>query len=66
MDPLSVAMMQETEVARIASETDESRAAREELETKLKVLKSGTEICKLFAALFVAGQTSILNYQNAR
>lgn len=47
--PLSVSMMSDEEIARIASETEQSRVARKELETKLKVLRSGAETCKMFS-----------------
>ncbi|OAA36707.1 GTPase effector domain, GED [Beauveria brongniartii RCEF 3172] len=52
MDPSSIFMMSEAEVADIAAETEESQAAREELKTKLKILKGGDETCKKFAALY--------------
>ncbi|OAA37488.1 GTPase effector domain, GED [Cordyceps fumosorosea ARSEF 2679] len=53
MDPTSIFTMKDADITRIAAETEESRAARKELETKLKVLSSGSEICKTFAALYV-------------
>ncbi|KAJ3495912.1 hypothetical protein NLG97_g3046 [Lecanicillium saksenae] len=52
MDPLSIFSMSDDEVASVAAETEESRTAREELEAKLKLLKSGSETCKNFAALY--------------
>ncbi|KAM3432355.1 hypothetical protein NHJ13734_006898 [Beauveria thailandica] len=52
MDPSSIFMMSEAEVADIAAETEESWVAREELKTKLKILKGGDETCKKFAALY--------------
>ncbi|KAM3508225.1 hypothetical protein MY11210_006825 [Beauveria gryllotalpidicola] len=52
MDPSSIFMMSEAEVASIAAETEESRTARESLRTKLKILKGGSETCKKFAALY--------------
>ncbi|KAM3539202.1 hypothetical protein ARSEF1564_007893, partial [Beauveria bassiana] len=52
MDPSSIFMMSEAEVAGLAAETEESRAAREELKTKLRILKGGDETCKKFAALY--------------
>ncbi|OAA33894.1 Dynamin, GTPase domain protein [Beauveria brongniartii RCEF 3172] len=53
MDPTSIFTMKDADIARIAAETGESRAARAELEAKLKVLRCGSEICKTFAALYV-------------
>ncbi|KAM3498285.1 hypothetical protein MY10362_008383 [Beauveria mimosiformis] len=52
MDPSSIFMMSEAEVADIAAQTEESWVAREELKTKLKILKGGDETCKKFAALY--------------
>ncbi|KAM3550575.1 hypothetical protein MY1884_008184 [Beauveria asiatica] len=52
MDPSSIFMMSEAEVADIAAETEESQVAREELKTKLKILKGGDETCKKFAAIY--------------
>ncbi|KAM3487985.1 hypothetical protein MY3957_008715 [Beauveria namnaoensis] len=53
MDPTSIFTMKDADIARIAAETGESRAERAELEAKLKVLESGSEVCKTFAALYV-------------
>ncbi|OAA36104.1 GTPase effector domain, GED [Cordyceps fumosorosea ARSEF 2679] len=53
MDPTSIFTMKDAVITQIAAETEESRAARAELETKLKVLSNGSEICKTFAALYV-------------
>ena len=61
MDPTSIFTMKDVDITRIAAETEESRAARAELETKLKVLSSGSEICKTFAALYVNGKAGILS-----
>lgn len=58
MDPTSIFTMKDADIARIAEETGESRAARAELEAKLKVLESGSEICKTFAALYVDGNVA--------
>lgn len=55
MDPASIFLMSDAGVATIAAETEESRIAREELDTKLKVLKRGSKTCKEFAALHVNG-----------
>ncbi|PMB66660.1 Interferon-induced GTP-binding protein Mx [Beauveria bassiana] len=52
MDPSSIFMMSQAEVAGIAAETEESRAAREELKNKLRILKGGDETCNKFAALY--------------
>ncbi|ATY66044.1 dynamin GTPase [Cordyceps militaris] len=52
MDPSSIFMMSEAEVASIAAETEESRTAREELRTKIKILKGGSETCKKIAAVY--------------
>ena len=65
MDPTSVFTMKDVDIARIAAETEESRAARTELEAKLKVLRSGSEICKTFAALYVEGKTSAMSSREA-
>ncbi|OAA35270.1 Dynamin, GTPase domain protein [Cordyceps fumosorosea ARSEF 2679] len=53
MDPTSIFTMKDADITRIAAETEESRAARAELETKLKVLSNGSQICKTFATLYV-------------
>lgn len=63
MDPTSIFTMKDADIARIAAETAESRAARTELEAKLKVLGSGSEICKTFAALYVNGNVGTLPSQ---
>lgn len=52
LDPMSIFTMSDAEVASVAAEKEESRTAREELGAKLKILKSGSEICKKFAALY--------------
>ncbi|KAF1730133.1 Interferon-induced GTP-binding protein Mx [Beauveria bassiana] len=65
MDPSSIFMMSEAEVAGIAAETEESRAAREELKTKLKILKGGDETCKKFAALYFNGKACAWLISNA-
>lgn len=52
MDSGLIFSMTEPEVARIASETEQSRTTRKELQAKLKVLKSGAATCKEFAALY--------------
>ena len=46
MDPVSVAMMSDTEVSNIAAENEESRRTRYRLQTKLQILQSGTETFK--------------------
>lgn len=52
MDPVLIFSMTEPEVALIASETEQSRTTRKELEAKLKVLTSGASTCKEFAAIY--------------
>ncbi|KAM3560216.1 hypothetical protein ARSEF4850_003753 [Beauveria asiatica] len=52
MDPSSIFMMSEAQIADIAAETEESQVARQELKTKLKILKGGDETCKKFAAIY--------------
>ncbi|KPM44532.1 hypothetical protein AK830_g1994 [Neonectria ditissima] len=46
LEPLTIAMMSDSQVTRIAGETSESRAIREKLQEKLRVLTSGLETCK--------------------
>ncbi|OAA72311.1 Dynamin, GTPase domain protein [Cordyceps fumosorosea ARSEF 2679] len=53
LDPTSIIRMSDAEVSGIAVETEQSRGTREKLERKLKILKSGSETCKEFAALYV-------------
>ncbi len=65
MDPASIFTMKDAEIARIVAETEESRTARAELEAKLKVLGSGSEICKTLAALYVNGRLAPLLGQMA-
>ncbi|KID97355.1 Dynamin family protein, partial [Metarhizium majus ARSEF 297] len=53
LTPLKVSLMTEEVVARIAGETKESRAVRDELNGKLKVLQSGFDICNKYSGYCV-------------
>lgn len=57
--PLSVAMMTESEISRIASETAQIRISRENLQTKLNVLKQGGETCRTFIYKHGHGEESL-------
>ncbi|KAK7408699.1 hypothetical protein QQX98_009115 [Neonectria punicea] len=46
LEPLTIAMMPNHEVIRIAGETSDSRAEREKLQMELRILTSGLETCK--------------------
>lgn len=48
--------MAEEVIARIAGETKESRAARDELNSKLKVLQSGFDMCNKYSGYRVTGK----------
>lgn len=56
LTPLEVSLMAEEIVARIAGETKESRAVRDELNGKLKVLQSGFDICNKYSEYCVPGK----------
>lgn len=56
MDPVSVAGMSDAEVSNIAAENEESRRARERLQTKLQILQSGTETCKTIVSRHGIGE----------
>ncbi len=53
LSPVSVFEMSNEKVKRIAGESEESRAQREQLVRQLDVLRKGLETCKHFAGLKV-------------
>jgi hypothetical protein len=55
-NPLTVAVMAEDDIARIAGESDESREARRRLGNKIQTLRSGADICKELAGFRVRGK----------
>ncbi|KAF4981260.1 hypothetical protein FZEAL_2886 [Fusarium zealandicum] len=54
LDPVTVSLMSSDELAKVAGETEASRATRKELETELTVLKEGLGICKTFAGFGIS------------
>ncbi|KFG84201.1 Dynamin family protein [Metarhizium anisopliae] len=58
VEVIEVSLMAEEVIARIAGETKESRAARDELNSKLKVLQSGFDMCNKYSGYRV---TDLLN-----
>ena len=55
LSPVSIFSMPDEIVTRIAGESEESRAEREQLMRQLEVLRAGLETCKRFASVRVAG-----------
>ncbi|KAK3290544.1 P-loop containing nucleoside triphosphate hydrolase protein [Chaetomium fimeti] len=55
LSPLSVYLMPADEVARIAGESEETRAERDQLNKQLDVLRNGLETCKRFVGFRING-----------
>lgn len=55
LSPLSVYQMDADQVARIAGESEEAKAEREQLTKQLEILGKGLTTCKNFAGLRIAG-----------
>ncbi|KAL2267868.1 hypothetical protein VTJ83DRAFT_5145 [Remersonia thermophila] len=60
LSPTSIFDMSPDQVARIAGETEEVRAEREQLERQLEVLSNGLETCKRFAGLRLSGDSVLV------
>jgi hypothetical protein len=58
LSPLSVYLMPADEVARIAGESEETRAERDQLNKQLDVLRNGLETCKRFVGFRISGGAS--------
>jgi hypothetical protein len=58
LSPLSVHLMPADEVARIAGESEETRAERDQLNKQLDVLRNGLETCKRFVGFRISGGAS--------
>lgn len=61
MDPMLIFKLEDTEIDRLAGETEKSRAAREELQAKLRALQNGSDTCKKLAAPFIRGTFNALD-----
>ncbi|KAI8666978.1 hypothetical protein NCS56_00832800 [Fusarium sp. Ph1] len=53
IDPVSVSKMSANELSQVAGETEASQVMRRNLETELRVLKDGMQICRQFASFGV-------------
>lgn len=56
IDPVSVSKMPANGLSRVAGETEASQEMRRNLETELRVLKDGMQICRQFASFGVPGK----------
>lgn len=56
IDPVSVSKMSASELSQVAGETEASQVMRRNLETELRVLKDGMQICRQFASFGVFGE----------
>lgn len=55
LSPLSVCDMEQTQVTRIAGESEECRTLRDDLTRQLRIFGKGLETCKKFAGLRING-----------
>jgi len=55
LSPMSVYEMSANDVARIAGESEETRAERDQLNKQLDVLRNGLATCKRFVGLRISG-----------
>ena len=55
LSPVSIYQMSDDQVARIAGESEESRAQRDQLARQLTVLRKGLETCKRFVGMKFGG-----------
>ncbi|KFA79783.1 hypothetical protein S40288_00703 [Stachybotrys chartarum IBT 40288] len=55
LEPMAILTMPASTITQIAGETEQSRAARAELQKKLQILAQGISICKQYAELELSG-----------
>jgi hypothetical protein len=55
--PLTVTTMADHLVTRIAGESEENRAQREQFKRQLEVLRNGLETCKRFVGVIIPGES---------
>jgi GTP-binding protein EngB required for normal cell division len=58
LSPISIYMMPDDQVSRIAGESEESKSHREQLTRQLSVLRNGLQTCKRFVGMKSAGGAS--------
>ncbi|KAK1832585.1 P-loop containing nucleoside triphosphate hydrolase protein [Podospora conica] len=64
LSAVSICDMSDETISRLAGESEESRAEREQLNRQLCVLKSGLETCKRFASVRVSGDSLFASSQD--
>jgi hypothetical protein len=57
--PVAVFHMHPDQVARIAGESKETRAERDQLNKQMEVLRNGLETCKRFVGLKISGGENV-------
>lgn len=62
LSPVGIFSMSDELVTRLAGESEENRAQREELTRQLGVLRAGLETCKRFVGLKISGGMCGISY----